>query len=56
MPNVVGLDIPWNPPSEPDIVLDGSGQASPEDFALTVARRVPRFAQHLGSAKPKGAR
>ena len=47
MPNVVGLDIPWTPPSEPDLVLDSSGSETPEDLARVVARQVPRFAQQL---------
>lgn len=47
MPNVVGLDIPWTPPRNPDIILDRRIEASAEDFALTVARRVPRLAHAL---------
>lgn len=43
MPDVVGLDIPWNPPKHPDLVIDASRPVTPRDHALAIARRVPRL-------------
>jgi adenylylsulfate kinase-like enzyme len=31
--NVVGVDIPWNPPPLPDLTLNGNGSVSPESLA-----------------------
>lgn len=44
MPNVVGLDIPWNEPAGPDLVLDSNGSATPEELANQVVATVPVFA------------
>ncbi|CAN0314513.1 unnamed protein product [Phaeothamnion confervicola] len=43
IPNVVGVDIPWHAPLNPDLVLDCSNAQSPREMALKIAHRVPRL-------------
>jgi cytidine diphosphoramidate kinase len=43
IPNVVGVDIPWHEPQQPDLVLDSGSGATPEDFAREIMRHVPRL-------------
>lgn len=41
MPNVVGLDIPWHEPENPDLVFDQDAPPAPDEMAGTVIRSVP---------------
>ena len=38
--DVVGVDIPWNPPKNPDLNVDSSG-ASPSELALKIVNLIP---------------
>lgn len=40
--DVVGVDIPWNPPQHPDLTLDGSGP-TPAQLADRVIAAVPEL-------------
>ncbi|MBH61789.1 MAG: adenylylsulfate kinase [Alphaproteobacteria bacterium] len=50
MPNVVGIDIPWNAPQNPHLKLDATAEEDPDRLALEVARRIPYLARHLDGA------
>jgi len=50
MPDVVGLDIPWHAPQNPDLRLDGDKRATPEELADQLIRAVPHLA-NSGSDK-----
>ena len=39
--NVVGVDIPWNTPVEPDMVFELSDNLSPELMADKLIERLP---------------
>lgn len=47
MPDVVGIDIPWHPPLNPDLVIDATEKATPEEQARRIASRVPVLARAL---------
>ncbi len=49
--DVVGIDITWHEPANPDLVIDAQACEPPQDLAYRVARAVPR----LASALPKTA-
>lgn len=40
-PNVVGVDIPWHAPQNPDIVIDASCVEPPRDIAIRIIRQIP---------------
>lgn len=42
--DLVGVDIPWNEPQQPDLVIDASGAKAPNLLALDVLRAIPRIA------------
>lgn len=42
--NVVGVDIPWHAPRQPDLRLDAGDDASSDQQAESVIRAVPRLA------------
>lgn len=46
MPHVVGMDIPWHEPVNPDLVINSDESESPESLAKTIVASVPRLA-HL---------
>ena len=46
-PQVVGLDIPWHRPENPDLVIDATGGESPEALARRLALAVPRLANAM---------
>jgi adenylylsulfate kinase len=48
MRDVVGVDIPWHPPENPDLIVDATAPAAPDDLARNVARRVPVLARATG--------
>ncbi len=50
MPDVVGLDIPWYAPENPDLRLDGDSGRAPELLADEVIRAVPRLSNATGPA------
>lgn len=39
--NVVGIDIPWIAPTDPDMVIDAATPATPEELARGVIRKIP---------------
>lgn len=43
IPNVVGVDIPWHEPMNPDCVLSAASGLSPVEMALELAQRIPRL-------------
>jgi len=43
--DVVGVDIPWTPPSSPDLVIDADRPTTPAVMARGVLAAVPRFAR-----------
>jgi adenylylsulfate kinase-like enzyme len=43
MPDVVGLDIPWHAPRNPDLRLDVDSAESPESHADHVILAIPKF-------------
>ncbi len=43
MGNVVGMDIEWHEPVNPDMVLDADNRRSPVEMAREVAMAVPRL-------------
>ncbi len=47
MPNVVGLDVPWHAPAQPDMRIDANREDDPDALALAVARKVPALANRL---------
>ncbi len=47
MPDVVGIDVPWNAPKQPDLVIDASRPATPREHAISIARRIPRLSRVL---------
>jgi adenylylsulfate kinase len=47
MKHVVGVDIPWHAPQEPDFVVDASAQERPDMTARRIAAAVPRLAAAL---------
>lgn len=44
MPNVVGIDIPWHAPQQPDLVIDAQAGETPEASARRIIQRLPRLA------------
>lgn len=49
MPNVVGIDIPWNEPHSPDLTFDQDNPDTPEEMARALARAVPRLSSALAT-------
>lgn len=45
--NVVGVDIPWHEPLQPDLVLDTDDPEAPDVLARRVALAVPQLAEAL---------
>ena len=41
MPDVVGIDIPWHAPEQPDLVIDARQPDSPQTIAQRLAEMVP---------------
>jgi len=42
--NVVGIDIPWHAPLNPDLVIDANKPVSPNTLARQVAASIPKLA------------
>tara|TARA_B100000029_G_scaffold419732_1_gene425301 strand:+ start:424 stop:957 length:534 start_codon:yes stop_codon:yes gene_type:complete len=42
--NVVGIDIPWNVPIAPDLVIDATNDQTPEQVAQQIVQAVPKLA------------
>lgn len=51
MQHVVGMDIPWHAPANPDLLIDGALQEDPDALVVRIARMVPRLTQALGEEK-----
>ena len=47
MPNIVGLDIPWHKPREPDMVIDSTLGDSSEVVADQIIAAVPRLSRAM---------
>jgi cytidine diphosphoramidate kinase len=47
MEHVVGIDVPWHPPLNPDLTIKASNNETPE----TVARRVIAAVPHLAAVR-----
>ena len=50
MPNVVGIDVPWHAPENPQLRINACLEENPDAVALRVARHIPKLAAHLDSA------
>ena len=50
MPNVVGVDIPWNTPRNPDMEIDATSEEPPRELALRIIDAVPVLANRLKKA------
>ncbi len=48
--HVVGVDIPWHPPADADLVVRAASGEAPDVVARRVAAAVPRLARALESA------
>jgi len=48
--DVVGVDITWNPPASPNLVIDSDDPDQPEKLAQKVIAAVPRFSLVFESA------
>ena len=46
--NVVGIDIPWHAPEQPDLIIDADSAEFPEKLAWTVIKAIPRFIKIIG--------
>ena len=44
---VVGVDIPWHPPSKPDFRIDATTTQTPTTNAVNLIKAIPRLAAHL---------
>ena len=42
--NVVGIDIPWHAPQNPDLTIDAKLETNPDDLARRVIARIPSLA------------
>lgn len=47
MPNVVGLDIPWNAPTSPDLVIEATRLERPADLARRIAALDPALLESV---------
>lgn len=54
--NVVGVDIPWLPPTSPDVLFHVGDRMTPEAMARHLIARVPQLAQALGGSNTDGNR
>ena len=50
MKDVVGIDIPWQAPASPDLVIFGNQPESPDGLARRVISAVPRLSQAVTGA------
>ncbi len=48
--DVVGLDIPWHAPENPDLIVDAAAQEAPEISAAKVIGSVPGLAGTMAEA------
>ncbi|MGB0571186.1 MAG: adenylyl-sulfate kinase [Alphaproteobacteria bacterium] len=46
-PNVVGVDIPWHAPQQPDMVIDAARVELPLDIAMRIILQIPDLAGAL---------
>ena len=51
--NVVGIDIPWHAPQQPDIVIDASRVEPPMDVAMRIVGQIPDL---VGALEPEATR
>lgn len=42
-PQIVGIDIPWNPPSNPDVIVEADNQITSTDIAKHIISKIPAF-------------
>ncbi len=55
MPNVVGIDIPWHAPEQPDFRIDACLEENPDSLALKIARLLPQLAMRLDLGQRENA-
>lgn len=53
MPNVVGIDVPWYAPENPDLHIEGDNGDSPEAFADRIIAACPRLKRALQKNGPQ---
>lgn len=49
-PNVVGFDVPWYEPENPDLIIEAAAQEAPEISAAKVIGSVPGIAHVIAEA------
>lgn len=52
--DVVGIDIPFQPPLSPDFIIDANKLATPSALALSLAKSVPQFSSVLEATAHSG--
>jgi len=55
MSDVVGIDVPWHAPENPDLRIDATEALAPSELAKSVAMQIPRFAEVLGREQLEAA-
>ena len=53
MPDVVGVDIPWHRPENPDLVIDADDPPPPSELARQVISSIPRLREAVDSDPPR---
>jgi len=43
-PQIVGIDIPWNAPTSPDMTIFADNGIAPDDIAKQIITKIPAFA------------
>ena len=51
MPNVVGLDVPWHSPENPDLHVRSDNGENPEAYARRIIEACPRLARVMAAEK-----
>ena len=52
-PNVVGIDIPWHAPQQPDMLIDASHVEPPLKLATRIVRQIPDLVSTLDRETPR---
>jgi len=47
MKHVVGIDVPWHEPANPDLTVIASNAETPEDIARRIVQSIPRLSAAL---------
>ncbi len=50
LPQVVGIDIPWHAPTNPNMRVDAASAGSADEIAVQIGQQIPRLAGLAGHA------